>query len=630
MKPEGFFVGKENTVKIEVCRIAGFGALQNRTFSFEDGLNVLCLPNGAGKSTLAGFIKCMLYGLSDTKKQSVAENERKRFAPLGGGAFGGSMTFSSADGRFTIERTFGKRSSDDTFALTDAVTGRRSTRYPNSVGEALFGLDAEAFERVFFLSERELTGKNESVAERLSSPAERAGLSEGLTRALDRLEAERRRLAKRGGSGDIEDTERQIAALSAEIPTLRAQANDAAEAKRALSDIEETLRDPSGAAELRAAAKEERDRALKALKAEEAELLAFFRAGIPSSEELRAAEHAYFEEKEAKTKAPAPRPHADGKLSPSAAFLKKLRVPLFLLTLALGALGVAIGLSSSVFGYLLLLPAVIWILRFFVGKFQKNDYNYLHNINFATEFLVKYPFETGNPFDEIRKKIYRIEEVRRAIGARENEDYERVTSPPNVRPMSASEDHAKVGQAGTAPSLATLYRERATAEDRLKRAEEAAVLLEEKEGMRAALSEKLARDKARLALLLKTKELLLRADGSLADAYLSRVADGLSRYGDALGIAEGLSADGDLHLSEKRNGLSLPLELMSRGERALSKLALRFSLADAIGGEPSFLLLDDPFLAVDDEKIGRALGMLSALSKGRQVLYLTCSASRVP
>ena len=146
----------------------------------------------------------------------------------------------------------------------------------------------------------------------------------------------------------------------------------------------------------------------------------------------------------------------------------------------------------------------------------------------------------------------------------------------------------------------------------------------------AGISAALAAQRAGAKTLLIEKEYSLGglATLGLVTIYLP-ICDGFGRQ-VCFGIAEELSADGDLHLSEKRNGLSLPLELMSRGERALSKLALRFSLADAIGGEPSFLLLDDPFLAVDDEKIGRALGMLSALSKGRQVLYLTCSASRVP
>lgn len=580
-------------MKIESCHIFGFGVLQNRSFSFRDGLNVLCLPNGAGKSTLAGFIKCMLYGLSDTKKQSVAENERKRFAPFGGGAFGGTMTFSTADGRYTIERTFGRRASDDTFTLYDAGTGRRSTRYPTAVGEALFGLDAEAFERVFFLSERELVGKNESIARRLASPAEQAGLSEGLSGALDRLETERRRLSRRGG-GVIEETEERIAALTAQIRELREQANTAAEVRTALSETERCLCEADGTAEYRTAAKKERERTLAALREEEAALCAFFRAGIPKTEEIRAAEHILTEEM---------------RTSPSSSFAKKLRLPLFFLTLALGALGVAITLVKSPAGYVLLLPAACWIFSFFFKKIDKKAKNSLRNRGDALKFLSKYPCKSPEPFEEIRRNKYRIEEVRRAIGARENEEYERVTSP---------------------PSLETLYRERAVLEDKLKQAKAAALLLEEKENDVASLTDHLARDKARLSVLQKTKELLLRADEELSKTYLSRIEKGLVHYAASLDAASELIADSELHLTKKANGMSLPLEIMSRGERALSGLALRFSLADALGGEPSFLLLDDPFLSLDDEKIEKALGLLSSLSEERQILYLTCSASRVP
>ncbi|HBJ18623.1 MAG TPA: hypothetical protein DDY70_02600, partial [Clostridiales bacterium] len=427
------------------------------------------------------------------------------------------------------------------------------------------------------------------------SPAEQAGLSEGLSGALDRIEAERRRLSRRGGAGDIEDIEQNIAALTLESRGLREKADRAADTRRALAELDARLASPDGTAEYRAASAKERARALAALKAEEAELLVFFRAGIPTADEIRAAEHAYLEGK---------------KETPSSAFAKKLRVPLFLLTLALGALGVAIGLSQSVFGYLLLLPTVFCIFRFVVGKCKKKGKKTLQYKSDALAFLSKYPCKTPDPFDEIRKKVYRIEEVRRAIGARENEDYERVTSP---------------------PSLDEMYRERATLVAELRSAEEAALRLEEKEGECMALGEKLKEDKKRLALLLKTRELLLRADEKLARTYLSRIADGLTKYDTLLGGKGGLSADSDLHLSGVQNGLSLPLEVMSRGERALSKLALRLSLADALGGaETPFLLLDDPFLAVDDEGVGRALAALPSLAKGRQILYFTCSASRLP
>lgn len=582
-------------MKIEQCRVAGFGALRDCTFSFHDGLNAVCLPNGAGKSTLAGFIKCMLYGLSDTKKQNIAENERKRFAPLGGGAFGGSMTFSCAAGRFTVERTFGKKASDDGFLLSDATTGKRSARYADPIGEAIFGLDAEAFERVFYLSERELSGKNESVAKRLSSPTERVGLSEGLSGALERVDAERRRLSKRGGGGDIDGAERKIAALSVEIADLKEKANTLTAAREKLDSVNAALTDPSDTAELRAATQAERAKEYAALKAEEAELLAFFRAGVPTSEEIRAAERAF---------------ESGKKASPARSFAKKMRAPVFLLLLALGALGVAIGLSKSVLGYLLLLPAILWIFCFFSGKFGKKRKYTLQNKNDALVFLSKYPCDSADPFDEIRKKIYHFEEVRRAVGARENEDYERVNSP---------------------PSLAALYRERAALEETLRRAEEAAILLEEKENEKALAEKTLENGKRRLALLQKTREFLLLADEKLAGTYLTAISDSLSRYGATLGANAALSADCDLHLAGMKNGLSLPLEIMSRGERALAKLSLRFALADALGGEEvPFLLLDDPFLAVDDAGIGQALTLLSTLAKGRQIVYLTCSASRMP
>lgn len=581
-------------MKIEVCTVAGFGSLGERTFPFREGLNVLCLPNGAGKSTLAGFIKCMLYGLSDTKKQNPVENERKRFAPLGGRVFGGSMTFSTSFGRFTVERTFGKKSSEDTFALYDAETGKRSGRYTDPIGEAIFGVDADAFERVFYLSERELTGKNESVAERLASPTEKAGLSDGLGSALDRLEAERRRLSRRGG-GEIENTEQKIAALTVEIRELRGQANCAAEIEKALSDVKARIDLANAAPQTGGASEKERARALAALKAEEAELLTFFRAGIPTTEEIRSAEHTLMTEK-------AP--------SPTAVFAKKMRPVLFLLSLALGALGVAIGLSYSVFGYLLLLPAVFPFFRFLIRKNAKKGKNSLQAKKDALSFLAKYPCKTTEPFEEIRKKLYRIEEVRRAIGARENEEYEKVTSP---------------------PSPDALYREQATLEGAWKSAESAAFLLEEKEREYAELKDRLGQDKTRLSLLLKAKELLMQADERLAGTYLTRISDGLLHYGAMLGEKTQVAVDSDLCLSGRKGGLSLPLDVMSRGERALAKLALRLSLADALGGSESpFFLLDDPFLAFDDEGIGRAMEALHTLGEERQILYFTCSASRVP
>jgi DNA repair exonuclease SbcCD ATPase subunit len=60
------------------CFIQGFGGLKEVEYSFSPGLNCFVGDNGSGKTTLAAFIRAMLYGIGDTRKQSLDENQRKK------------------------------------------------------------------------------------------------------------------------------------------------------------------------------------------------------------------------------------------------------------------------------------------------------------------------------------------------------------------------------------------------------------------------------------------------------------------------------------------------------------------------------------------------------------------------
>lgn len=55
-------------------------------------------------------------------------------------------------------------------------------------------------------------------------------------------------------------------------------------------------------------------------------------------------------------------------------------------------------------------------------------------------------------------------------------------------------------------------------------------------------------------------------------------------------------------------------------------LGLRIALLDMVAaeGEPIPLLLDDPFVTYDDQRVRLALGLLGEWAKGRQILLLTC------
>ena len=204
------------------CYVENFGKISREKFSFKDGLNCIKNDNGSGKTTLAAFIKIMLYGMSDSKKQNLDENERKHYLPWQGGVCGGSLTFSAGGKTYRVERQFGTKASDDTYALYDTATGRISTDFPDGLGEGLFGIDADGFERTVFLSERALTPKstNKSISAKLSDLVGCDGDIGGMDDAIKRLEEKRKFYYKKGGSGELADTKAKIDDITRKLDAL--------------------------------------------------------------------------------------------------------------------------------------------------------------------------------------------------------------------------------------------------------------------------------------------------------------------------------------------------------------------------------------------------------------------------
>ena len=91
-------------MKLLKLHIENFGKLRNLELTPAKGLTVLHHENGWGKTTLAVFIKAMLYGLPASAKRSLDENERKKYTPWQGGAFGGSLDIEVEGREYRIER----------------------------------------------------------------------------------------------------------------------------------------------------------------------------------------------------------------------------------------------------------------------------------------------------------------------------------------------------------------------------------------------------------------------------------------------------------------------------------------------------------------------------------------------
>ncbi len=208
-------------MKLLNCHIVNFGCLSDRSYTFRDGLNVLYAENGSGKSTLTVFLKAMLYGLTTPGKNDVVGSERKRYAPWNGGKFGGSLSFSARGKEYRIERFFGKREKDDTFKLYDLATQKESTDFDSRPGSALFGVDADGFERSLFVSQRApfLPPENNTIRARLGSLLEAADDLGAYEDAAERLKTAFRSYITTGNRGKVGDLEREIEEKEAALKT---------------------------------------------------------------------------------------------------------------------------------------------------------------------------------------------------------------------------------------------------------------------------------------------------------------------------------------------------------------------------------------------------------------------------
>lgn len=235
-------------MKLLECYIENFGRISATHYSFENGINCFVSDNGSGKSTLAAFIKTMLYGMSDTKKTSLEENERKHYLPWGGGICGGWLSFSIGDRTYRIERRFAPKANDDSFTLYDLSTGRESEDYSSLLGAEIFGIDADGFERTVFLSERTLSpaSDNKTISAKLSDLVGCEGDLSEMDKALDRLDNERKFYKKKGDKGKISEIKAQIGRIGERLDEIERSELSLLEAEKRLYKIQTDVRDFEG------------------------------------------------------------------------------------------------------------------------------------------------------------------------------------------------------------------------------------------------------------------------------------------------------------------------------------------------------------------------------------------------
>jgi recombinational DNA repair ATPase RecF len=129
--------------------------------------------------------------------------------------------------------------------------------------------------------------------------------------------------------------------------------------------------------------------------------------------------------------------------------------------------------------------------------------------------------------------------------------------------------------------------------------------------------------------LTTTIKLLAAARENLDAQYSDPMKTGFASYMQSLGGTLTCIIDTDLKVSVDDNGQTHDSGFLSEGYKDMVNFCSRMALIDALftNVRPP-VILDDPFVNLDDDKMTRALSLVHTLARDKQILYFACHQSR--
>ncbi len=162
--------------------------------------------------------------------------------------------------------------------------------------------------------------------------------------------------------------------------------------------------------------------------------------------------------------------------------------------------------------------------------------------------------------------------------------------------------------------------------------EEELLTLTEAEVRLEELTEKRVENAHRYEIIGHTRDYLQEAKEKLTARYLEPIKTSFGKYYSILtgGDAEDFTLDANINLTKEEAGGRREIKSLSSGWQDLIQVCLRMALVDVMYTEEKpFLVLDDPFVNLDEKKLQRVKAFLQEVSKEYQILYFTCHESRV-
>ncbi len=637
-------------MKIKHIHIENFGTLSKVDLDLKDNANFLLRDNAWGKTTLAVFIKVMFYGFCNEHKNDETANERLRYLPWQGGTYGGNIVFCIGTKEYRLSKTFGKKKSEDRCAIYDAKTNLSTTDFSLEPGMEIFGIDKSSFIKTIYVSGDADLSVTSGIQAKLSDASIFDADIHKYDRIRERIKKEKDYLNPNRKTGEIQKIYRELSMLKAQLSRKDSDEKRIFDLKEEIADME--YRREEILANLSRLHEEESDDSRE-----------------PEHEAIEERETQFEEDTEDFVEKESEKPfllqwrkkvihflHLDN-IDPLEFFLTLRDEILDLLEDKIGdprevIKDYVVLLLIVYFGYMLF--HIIWG----DGIFRAGTFFWMF-ISSALLTLILYLILRLTVYQKINPNKY---------GAKKTAESGDKADHSSNLPKDSSEEEMQEEDPEETKDFENIQKkeqrlelENALLQEEKEILEKLLLLRQEKIELSEIIDDHFQKEKIffekkkqyrelkqRYEILTSTEFFLEKAKISYTSKYMEPLKKAFDRYftlftRNTAGyrirageqkedlIKENLVMDANLEIRIDSNGVLHGTGVLSEGYKDVVGLCKRFALMEIMyQKERPPIILDDPFINLDDKKINGAMLFLMDLSKEGQVLYFTCNNSRFP
>ena len=260
------------------------------------------------------------------------------------------------------------------------------------------------------------------------------------------------------------------------------------------------------------------------------------------------------------------------------------------------------------------------------------------------QILMQYKTEKSLSFKEQVQEVHdrlvelknieeRIQAIREKISDFENDEENNLAALEMLKKPEKSLEEIKEEQNSLMEKIKAVNSEIArlkkTIEENLSQIDRKDDIDSEIESLREAKRQKSLENE----LYLRTADFLSKAKEKLDANYSDPMKQGFAKYVTMMAgekAAKALMIDTDLKVfASDKTGLSHESDFLSEGYKDLVNFCSRMALVDALFKDSKTpVILDDPFVNLDDAKVPKALELVKEMAAEKQILYFACHKSR--